>query len=88
VQAKGVLQKSEAEARNAVRVAYDETGAFSICAATLTPIPRGGACVRSPYSGAVYTPDHAGTVCVIDGMAQVGTETLGLVCSSVQSRKP
>jgi hypothetical protein len=35
--------------------------------------------VRSPYSGAVYKPEFNGSVCVIDGMAQVGVETIGLV---------
>jgi hypothetical protein len=35
--------------------------------------------VRSPFSGAAYTPAFRGTVCVIDGLAQVGVETLGLV---------
>jgi hypothetical protein len=42
--------------------------------------------MRSPYSGSAYGPAYKGTVCVIDGMASVGTETIGLVCSSVQVR--
>ena len=79
MQAKKVLQLSEAQARNALTVQYDDTGAFHLCAGSLTPIPRGAAAIRSPYSGAYYTPEFKGSVCVIDGMAKVGVETLGLV---------
>ena len=78
-QAKTVLQRAETEARNALSVNYDDRAAFSICAASLTPILKGTPSVRSPYSGAVYKPEFNGSVCVIDGMAQVGVETIGLV---------
>ena len=79
-QAKTVLQKSEAEARNALAIEYDERGAFQLCAASLTPIPKGAPAVRSPFSGAYYKPEHKGSTCVVDGMAEVGVETVGLVC--------
>ena len=75
-----MLQKSEAEARNALTIDYDERGAFQLCAASLTPIAKGAPCVRSPFSGAFYKPSYKGSVCVVDGMAQVGVETIGLVC--------
>jgi coatomer protein complex subunit alpha (xenin) len=80
-QAKKVLQNSESQARNTHKIAYDEASGFSLCAASLTPIAKGAELVRSPYSGAAYLPSYKGSVCVIDGMAQVGVETLGLVCS-------
>lgn len=80
--AKTALARSEAEARNAHKVNYDDRTPFVICAGSLTPIYRGGEVVRSPYSGAAYTPEFRGKVCVVDGMAQVGLETLGLVCTS------
>lgn len=80
MQAKNVLQLSEAQARNALKVDYDERTPFYICAASLTPIYKGqGEAVRAPYSGAYYKPSYRGTVCVLDGMSAVGTETLGLV---------
>jgi len=53
---------------------------FHLCAGSLTPIPKASPFVRSPYSGAYYKPEFKGSVCTIDGMAQVGVETLGLVC--------
>ena len=74
-----MLQKSEAEARNALKVDYDERTPFALCAGSLTPIYRGAELVRSPYSGAAYLPSFKGTVCVIDCMAAIGLETLGLV---------
>lgn len=79
LQAKKVLTLSEAQARNAVPIAYDASTPFAICAASLTPVPRGGEVVKSPYCGASYSPKYKGSVCVVDGMAAVGVETLGLV---------
>lgn len=78
-QAKAVLLKSEGEARNALKVNYDDHTPFVLCAGSLTPIYRGAALVRSPFSGAAYQPSFKGSVCVIDLMSQVGLETLGLV---------
>ena len=79
LQAKKIIQSSETEARNNLVVNYDERTTFSICAESLTPIPRGQPLVRSPYSGATYKPEFIDTLCVIDGMAKVGLETIGLV---------
>jgi coatomer protein complex subunit alpha (xenin) len=81
-----VLELSEKQGRNAVKIDYDERTAFEICAASLTPVYKGQPVHHSPYSGAAYAASYNGSVCVIDGMAAVGTETLGLVCSSVQAR--
>jgi hypothetical protein len=81
-QATKVLAMSEQQARNTHKLAYDEAGGFAICAASLTPIPKGAETLRSPYCGAAYHPKFRGTVCVIDGMSQVGVETLGLVNTS------
>ena len=72
---------SEAEARNTLSITYDERGAFALCAASLTPIVKGAPSTKSPFSGAAYHPQHKGSLCVIDGLAQVGVETLGLVCT-------
>ena len=84
-QAKAVLQKSEAEARNALKVDYDDHTPFVLCAGSLTPIYRGAPLVRSPFSGAAYQPSFKGSVCVIDSMAQVGLETLGLVSAHAKA---
>ena len=77
---------SESQARNAHSIDYDEASGAALCAASLTPIPKGAPSVRSPFSGAAYHPQYKGSVCVVDGMALVGTETLGLVCS-ISARK-
>ncbi len=83
-----MLTRSEQEGRNAVKIDYDPATPFSICAGGLTPLYAGSgeAVVRSPYCGAAYAPRFKGTVCVVDNVSAVGTETLGLVCSSVQVR--
>ena len=78
--AKKVLQLSEQQARNAHKIDYDPSQPFAICAASLTPIYRSQEAARSPFSGAAYHARFKGTLCVIDGMAAVGVETLGLVC--------
>ena len=82
-----MLQASEQQARNTHKIAYDEASGFTICCGSLTPIPKGAELVRSPYSGAAYHAKFKGSVCVIDGMAQVGVETIGLVNTSAQTRK-
>jgi coatomer protein complex subunit alpha (xenin) len=84
--AKKVLTLSEQQARNAVKVDYDDRTPFSLCAGSLAPLYRGAEVVRSPYCGATYAASFKGSVCVIDGLSVVGTETLGLVCSAVQTR--
>jgi coatomer protein complex subunit alpha (xenin) len=85
-----VLAASEQEARNAVKVDYDPSTPFVLCAGSLTAIYKGstasGDIVRSPYCGANYSARFKGTVCVVDGMSSVGLETLGLVSSSAQVR--
>lgn len=81
-QAKKVLQMSEQEARNTHKLSYDEKGGFLICCGSLTALPRGSEVVRSPYCGAAYSPQFKGKVCMVDGLAQIGLETLGLVNSS------
>ena len=78
-----MLQNSEQQARNTHKLAYDEKVGFTICCGSLTPVPRGSELVRSPYCGAAYLPKFKGAVCSIDGMAQIGLETLGLVNTSV-----
>ena len=80
--AKKVLALSEQQARNAITIDYDAKNPFDICCGSLTPIYRGSPLLRSPYSGAAYTPQFRGSVCAIDGMAAVGVETLGLVVRS------
>jgi coatomer protein complex subunit alpha (xenin) len=75
------MQASEQQARNAHAIDYDEASGALLCASSLTPIAKGAPHVRAPFSGAAYHVQHKGTVCVVDGMSQIGVETLGLVCT-------
>ncbi len=56
-QAKKVLQISEAEARNAFRIEYDEKNPFVVCCGSLTPVYKGGEVIRSPFCNAAYKPE-------------------------------
>ena len=85
LQAKKVLAISESEGRNAHTIEYDERNPFTICCGSLTPIYKGSPIIRSPYCNAGYKPEFKGTLCTIDGMSQVGTETVGLVCTPATS---
>ncbi len=78
---------SEQQARNSIKIDYDERTSFSLCASSLTPLYKGTEIVRSPYCGATYSAQFKGTICVIDGLSLVGTETLGLVCAPVEGGK-
>jgi coatomer protein complex subunit alpha (xenin) len=81
------LTLSEQQARNSIKIDYDERTSFSLCASSLTPLYKGTEIVRSPYCGATYSAQFKGTICVIDGLSLVGTETLGLVCAPVEGGK-
>jgi coatomer protein complex subunit alpha (xenin) len=81
MKAKKVLQKSEQEGRNAHSLNYDERNPFVICSESFQPIYRGSDMTRCAYCGAAYMPEHKGNLCSVCGIAQVGMETLGLVCS-------
>lgn len=84
--ARKVLSASEAQARNAHVLQYDERNPFVLCCGSFTPIYRGSPSIRSALCGAHYKPEFRGQVCRIDGMSAVGVETLGLVVRSAGGR--
>jgi len=85
--AKKVLRASEAKARNTITIDYDERNPFRICCGSLTPIYKGSPMVACPYTNVAYKPEFKDSVSRVCGMAQVGLETLGLVCSVTKSRR-
>ena len=78
--ARKVLQRSEKEGRNAVDVGLRLQPPFEIDAKALAPIGKTEDCVRCPYCGATYRPEAAKTLCAVCEVAEVGLETVGLVC--------
>jgi coatomer protein complex subunit alpha (xenin) len=78
--ARKVLQKSEGEGRNEHKLNYDERTPFVTCAASPTPIYRGSDKVVCPFCMSPYLPEYKDQTCGICGLAQIGLETMGLVC--------
>lgn len=77
-QARAVVTRGQRNPRDAHEIAYDQNTPFNICAATHTPIYEGSSYEESAYSGAKYLPEYKGTVCVVDGLSQVGLAGSGL----------
>ena len=79
-----VLVKSEREGRNAVETGYDEQKAFSLDCVALTPIFRDEELLKCPLCGATYRAESKNKVCSVCGLAQIGVDTVGLVCMNAQ----
>ena len=79
--AKKVVQMSQKEGRNAMKISYNPQDNFLICAGSFIPLPRGREPlpISCPYCGASYDPKFMGTICTVCNLAKVGTETVGLV---------
>ncbi|CAD6590219.1 MAG: hypothetical protein TREMPRED_005649, partial [Tremellales sp. Tagirdzhanova-0007] len=77
-QARAVLTQGDRNPRDAHEIAYDHFTPFDICPASLSPIYSGSPSVQSTYTGARYLPEYKNTVCVVDGITQVGLPSSGL----------
>jgi coatomer protein complex subunit alpha (xenin) len=73
-----VLSQGDRNPRDSVEITYDHFTEFDICAASLTPIYKGSPATISAYSGAKYLPQYKNTLCVVDGITQVGLPASGL----------
>ncbi|ORY32134.1 coatomer WD associated region-domain-containing protein [Naematelia encephala] len=77
-QARAVLAQGDRNPRDAVEITYDHFTSFDICAASLSPIYSGSPSVTAAYTGAKYLPEYKNSVCVVDGITQVGLPASGL----------
>lgn len=77
-QARAVLAQGDRNPRDAHEITYDHFTAFDICPASLTPIYQGSPAVVAAYTGAKYLPEYKNTVCVVDGITQVGLPASGM----------
>jgi coatomer protein complex subunit alpha (xenin) len=57
---------------------YDQFAQFTVCPASLTPITTGMPAITAAFTGARYLPEYKSTVCVVDGITQVGLPASGL----------
>lgn len=76
--ARKIQQVCDQNPTDAVQLDYDEYNPFSICAYSFTPIYRGKPEVKSPFCGASYHAEHAGKICNIDQISQIGKNVQGL----------
>lgn len=81
-----VLQASEKNPIDSMTVHYDEHNPFNICAYSYVPIYRGKPEVTCPLCGASYLPEHAGKLCRVCTVAEVGKDCVGLRVSQLQFR--
>ena len=63
---------------------YDEQKAFSLDCVALTPIFRDEELLKCPLCGATYRAESKNKVCSVCGLAQIGVDTVGLVCMNAQ----
>lgn len=85
-QARQVLAACEAKPQDAVQINYDPRNPFDVCSLTFTPIYRGAKFVECPFTGARYQPECAGQISPIGGIAKIGMDASGLLCSPTQLR--
>lgn len=81
-----ILQASERNPTDAIEVQYDEHNPFNICASSYVPIYRGKPEINCPLCGASYLPEHAGQLCKVCTVSEVGKDCIGLRVSPLQFR--
>ncbi|CAK5274683.1 unnamed protein product [Mycena citricolor] len=77
-QARQRIAAGERNPRNAVEISYDEFTPFEICAASYTPVFKGGNAVYCPYTNAAYQAEYKGTLDSLVGLAEVGAVATGV----------
>ena len=73
-----IIRKCQQKGDDALELAYDPERSFVVCQKDFVPLEPTSA-VRSPYSGAFYGKSHAGEICEVDGMCEIGKKVIGLV---------
>merc|ERR1712137_95001 len=89
LQAKKVIAFAEKNSTNAHDLNYDERNPFVLCCASFTPIYKGSPSITCPFCQVHYLPEHAGVLCNICEVAQVGKECSGwMLHNNKSSRGP
>lgn len=79
-QARQVLQVSDRNPRNEVKLDYDARNPFVICAIDLKPIFKGNPTVKCSMCGSSFKPSHKGEMCPTCDLATIGLEGSGINC--------
>jgi len=57
---------------------YNEKNPFVLCALSFTPIYKNSKLVECPYCKSSFLPQHAGKLCVVCQLAQIGRDAKGM----------
>jgi coatomer protein complex subunit alpha (xenin) len=85
-QALKVLKVCDENPKNEKPIDYDERNPFVVCGISLSPIYRGSPMLRCSYCSQPFLPEHAGKLCTVCCLGQVGFEAAGLKNSPAQFR--
>ena len=77
-QARQRVAAGERNSRDAVEIELDEFTPFEICGASFTPIYRGQAVVRCPYTDAAFKPEFRGLLDPLTTLTEIGAAASGL----------
>ncbi|XP_054718757.1 coatomer subunit alpha-like [Uloborus diversus] len=83
-QTRKILQASEKNPVDTHALDYDEHNPFTICGYSYKPIYRGKPTVECPFCQTSYFPEHAGKVCRVCTVSEIGKDSLGLKISPLQ----
>jgi len=79
--AREVIGQGDRNPRDAVEISYDEFTEFEICGISYTPIYKGSASVRCPFSGASFLPEYKGQICPLTLVTEIGASASGIPSS-------
>jgi len=76
---KKVIQASEKEPSNALRISYNEKNPFVICGITFTPIYRGTGHITCPFCNTCFLESKRGELCPTCNISSIGNDASGLL---------
>lgn len=81
-----IIQACEKTPTDAVPINYDEHNPFRVCGESYTPIYKGKPQIKCPFCETAYLPEHAGKICSVCLVSEVGKDAIGLRISATQFR--
>ncbi|CAE6420726.1 unnamed protein product [Rhizoctonia solani] len=76
--AREVIAQGDRNPLDSVEISYDEFTEFEICAISYTPIYKGSASVRCPFTRASFLPEYKGKICPLTLVTEIGASASGL----------
>ncbi|ELU41535.1 coatomer subunit alpha [Rhizoctonia solani AG-1 IA] len=76
--AREVIAQGDRSPLDTIEISYDEFTEFEICAISYTPIYKGSAAVKCPFTHASFLPEHKGKICPLTLVTEIGASASGL----------